>query len=479
MSFEHHHERTTGKNSDAAEKLPTNAASTEDKMYSEINSIRRNSGSFSSKEAQLNRSSDLELSALAILSKYSSLANELGIKDSTRSTRLQNSDRQQAEDKETSDERQRMIAGAASLETRKEIEPKEDKKSEALVGAPPPKLEIIEIVAPVAFRSTEKRIENQARESKSQPAPAQFIPGRIENNADNKVIAPTQESVKAQDAAQKAKEEEQKKEAEKKQKEIDKLGAFGDRGLSPGKRSRRKKKKLRRRRGVRGRRRIARGGGRRRGRGRVRRRGRHRARGSRHGRSTRRNPERISPERNNPSDRQDRQAQRRAVAPPPPVQGDMAIKGAPTSTVEQIQQFLEQSNSPAAREQGFAKNLYDICTKRGLDPSVALGFFMVESTMGRHGRGHNNKSLGNIRGRSPESGQTDGQFRKYSTWTEGARDWARLIDEKYVHKRGHQTLSQVVRVYCPGSEASIRHYVSGVKGVVESFKRKNNGRSVA
>ncbi|MBX9569626.1 MAG: hypothetical protein K2X77_12060 [Candidatus Obscuribacterales bacterium] len=165
---------------------------------------------------------------------------------------------------------------------------------------------------------------------------------------------------------------------------------------------------------------------------------------------------------------------------PPPVAGDLPIKGPPTSTPEQIQEFLTKIGSPAAKEEGFAQALHKACTDRGIDPSVAVGFFLQESTCGRYGRGHNNLSLGNIKGVSPESGQTDGTFRRYNSWAEGARDWARLIDESYVGKRGLQTLSQVISVYAPGSDNNNeRGYVATVKGVVEGFKKQNGGTAVA
>ncbi len=165
---------------------------------------------------------------------------------------------------------------------------------------------------------------------------------------------------------------------------------------------------------------------------------------------------------------------------PPPVAGDLPIKGPATSTPQQIQTFLEKIGSPAAKEEGFSQALFDACTKRGIDPSVAVGFFLQESTCGRYGRGHDNMSMGNIKGVSPESGQSDGTFRKYGSWAEGARDWARLIDEAYVGKRGLQTLSQVISVYAPGSDNNNeRGYVATVKGVVEGFKKQNGGNAVA
>ncbi len=165
---------------------------------------------------------------------------------------------------------------------------------------------------------------------------------------------------------------------------------------------------------------------------------------------------------------------------PAPVAGDLNIKGPPSCTPEQIQDFLVKMGSPAAKEQGFSQALYTACTDRGIDPAVAVGFFLQESTCGRYGRGNANHSMGNIKGSSPESHETDGTFRRYETWAEGARDWARLIDESYVQKRGLQTLSQVIGVYAPSSDGNNeRSYVATVKGVVENFKKQNNGTAVA
>lgn len=168
-------------------------------------------------------------------------------------------------------------------------------------------------------------------------------------------------------------------------------------------------------------------------------------------------------------------------AVPAPVAGDLNIKGPPSCNPEQIQTFLEKMGSPAAKEQGFSQALYDACTNRGIDPAVAVGFFLQESTCGRYGRGHFNHSIGNIKGTDPQSGGTDGTFRHYESWASGAKDWARLIDEAYVQKRGLQTLSQVIGVYAPSSDGNNeRGYVATVKGVVESFKAQNkNGPATA
>lgn len=159
---------------------------------------------------------------------------------------------------------------------------------------------------------------------------------------------------------------------------------------------------------------------------------------------------------------------------PRPIEGDVAIKGPPSANAEQIQTFLEKMGSPAAKEAGFSQALYTACTDRGIDPAVAVGFFLQESTCGRYGRGHDNRSMGNIKGTAPESGGSDGTFRRYDTWAEGARDWARLIDESYVQKRGLTSLTQVLSVYAPSSDGNNENkYAATVKGVVENFKAQD------
>jgi hypothetical protein len=144
-----------------------------------------------------------------------------------------------------------------------------------------------------------------------------------------------------------------------------------------------------------------------------------------------------------------------------------------------MQTFFEKMGSPAAREPNFAQNLYNACTDRGIDPAVACGFFLQESTCGRYGRASHNHSLGNIKGRDPESGGTDGTFRHYNSWSAGARDWAKLIDERYVG-RGLTSLSQVISVYAPSSDGNnVRGYCATVNGVVQNFKNQNQNQPIA
>lgn len=165
---------------------------------------------------------------------------------------------------------------------------------------------------------------------------------------------------------------------------------------------------------------------------------------------------------------------------PAPVPGDVNIKGTPTCTADQIQAFLEQKGSPAAHEPGFAQAVYQMGVKHGIDPAVCIGFFFEESTLGRYGRGHDNCSLGNIKGAAPDGG-TDGTYRRYASWTKGAEDWYNLIDNHYVHGRNLQTLSQVIHVYAPNGDANNNEsaYGQGVKQVMAKLAQENPQPQIA
>ena len=161
---------------------------------------------------------------------------------------------------------------------------------------------------------------------------------------------------------------------------------------------------------------------------------------------------------------------------PPPVAGDLNIclnGKEPSCTVDQIQKFLTDVGSPAAKEPGFAQTMYDEGVKHNIDPAVAVGFFLQESTCGRYGHAHNNHSVGNIKGSGPDG--TDGEFRKYHNWSEGAKDWYNLIDNHYVHGRNLESLSQIIHVYAPNGDMANneREYAGVVKGIVHNFQAEN------
>lgn len=157
---------------------------------------------------------------------------------------------------------------------------------------------------------------------------------------------------------------------------------------------------------------------------------------------------------------------------PPPVAGDLELKGPPTITAEKIDEVLKSFGSPAA---GLGQVIYDEGVKRGINPAVALGFFVQESSAGTKGVAAETNSWGNIKGDGP-AGSYKG-FRAYNNFEEGVKDWYRLIDDKYLAPqseggRGYSTLSQVIRTYAPGSDNNDeKGYVANVKGMVEGWAK--------
>jgi hypothetical protein len=165
------------------------------------------------------------------------------------------------------------------------------------------------------------------------------------------------------------------------------------------------------------------------------------------------------------------------------VAGDIKMKGNPIECDPQsIQAFLVKMHSPAAHEAGFAQFIYDEGKHREIDPSIALGFFLEESNCGKAGRAVHNHSFGNIKYTGPPadgSYTTDGEYRKYASWTAGAKDWFKLIDNAYIQEHGLQTLSQVIHRYAPNGDASnnetaYRETVLGVRADITRIAANEN-----
>jgi hypothetical protein len=128
----------------------------------------------------------------------------------------------------------------------------------------------------------------------------------------------------------------------------------------------------------------------------------------------------------------------------------------------------------------MGKFIYDLGVKYGIDPAVAVAFFVQESTAGTAGVAARSHSWGNIIGEGPAG--HEGRFRAYHNFREGAEDWFRLIHDKYLAPPsqggfGSQTLSQVISHYAPSSDGNNeRAYVANVKGMVTAWA-KESGKS--
>lgn len=154
-------------------------------------------------------------------------------------------------------------------------------------------------------------------------------------------------------------------------------------------------------------------------------------------------------------------------------QSGLAVVGAPTITVAQIEQVLKDYNSPAV---GHGQEIYDLGVRYGINPAIALAFFIHESGAGSNPAwaghkpdGSTTKNIGNIVCTSGY--QCYGRFRDYATWGEGIEDWYKLIKELYVGEWQRKTVEDIIPKYAPASDNNDEHgYVNAVKQLVQSWQ---------
>lgn len=147
----------------------------------------------------------------------------------------------------------------------------------------------------------------------------------------------------------------------------------------------------------------------------------------------------------------------------------LTIRSEPRISFDRFQRLLD--GSPALPE---ARACYDTCVQAGLDPAVALAFFLHESSMGREGVAARFKNWGNLRrGRRGQVRQTSGgPFVAYPTWVAGLADWCDLINGRIYAGAGRVTVDQVVPVYAPSSDHNRpAHYIAAVTAAVEEWTR--------
>ncbi|HEX2909666.1 MAG TPA: hypothetical protein VH186_02590 [Chloroflexia bacterium] len=134
---------------------------------------------------------------------------------------------------------------------------------------------------------------------------------------------------------------------------------------------------------------------------------------------------------------------------------DLTFSGPARISLDKFRQVLQSYNSPVT---GQAGDLYATIVRYGLDPAVALAFFVRESGAGTavgYCNGQNsldNKNWGNVRG------EEDGAcgFQKFPTWQAGLEAWCRLMIKYYVN-RGLDRLEDAVPVYAPAADGNDTH----------------------
>jgi hypothetical protein len=143
-----------------------------------------------------------------------------------------------------------------------------------------------------------------------------------------------------------------------------------------------------------------------------------------------------------------------------------SVLGKPTITVNVINQVLEAYHSPAA---GKGQVLYDLGVQYGIDPALALGFFMHESTFGTQGWATETFSLGNMRCIPNHS--CEGGYAHFKSWEEGFKAWYELIRNLYVAEWGLVTIDQIIPTYAPSADNNNEAaYIASVKHAVDTWR---------
>jgi hypothetical protein len=144
---------------------------------------------------------------------------------------------------------------------------------------------------------------------------------------------------------------------------------------------------------------------------------------------------------------------------------DFSIKDQPTMSRGQFAAVLQQYNSPARPD---ADALYDLCVTNGVNPAVALAFFVQIS---RAGTGYANpaKAANHNWGEIAGDGSGAGGVQAYPSWQQGLLDWIRVIAGMY-GSQGLTTLSTVLPRYRPGGTTDPAGYARTLSAMIQGWK---------
>jgi len=139
---------------------------------------------------------------------------------------------------------------------------------------------------------------------------------------------------------------------------------------------------------------------------------------------------------------------------------DLTFIHTPRISLEQFRRVLQRAKSPALAE---AADLYQTCITFGMDPAVALAFFMHESGCGTAGVARATLNWGNIRRSQGRAIHTANGWASYASWTAGLADWCQLITAQYVKRWSLTTVRQALPRYAPTADGNApTTYISAV-----------------
>jgi hypothetical protein len=152
--------------------------------------------------------------------------------------------------------------------------------------------------------------------------------------------------------------------------------------------------------------------------------------------------------------------------PPPPVAyTDFALQEAPTISRDLFAETLTRFGSPAAPA---ADDCFNICVANGVNPAVALAFFIKVSQCGTvypAGGAPDQHNWGNLR--DPNSGFS--QLLSFPTWQQGLVYWCTRLTTVYKNN-GWTTLSTIVPRYFSGASGDPQSIAAELSSMITAWK---------
>jgi hypothetical protein len=139
----------------------------------------------------------------------------------------------------------------------------------------------------------------------------------------------------------------------------------------------------------------------------------------------------------------------------------LTLSGAPTITPEKINQILQQYHSPAA---GMGQYIYDEGVKHGINPAMALAFYVMESNAGTRGLAVKNHSWGNVRGHGYLG------YKPFDNIKDSLDHWYDMMKNKYQGQFHADKLGQIIPHYAPNKDGNNEAaYIGGVGRLVRQW----------
>lgn len=153
---------------------------------------------------------------------------------------------------------------------------------------------------------------------------------------------------------------------------------------------------------------------------------------------------------------------------------DYTIAHAPRISRRLFRQALINRKSPAAK---VAEAAYAVCLAWGVDPAVALAFYVHESSAGTKGVAATSLNWGNLRiGRraqiNRETAEGRPYFAFYTNWLSSLDDFCELLRSRLYEGDGRKTVREVLPRFAPALDRNDpTAYADFVNRSVETWER--------